>query len=68
MTSADQRLPNILILSLTVRCGGRHNETCAAMLIQIGIEVGNPEVVGVADLFVFVHGRQTERKTSGVFA
>ena len=68
MSGANQRLPDILILSLTVRCGGRHNETCAAMLVQIRIEIGNPEIVGVADLFVFVYTRQTKRKPPGVFA
>ena len=68
MTGLDELFTNIFILSLTVRSGGSHYETCAAMLVQIGIEIGDPEVIGVADLFVFVYTRQTERKTSGVLA
>ena len=68
MSGADQCLPDVLVFALAVRSRGRHYKTGTAMLVKIRIEIGNPEVVGVADLFVFVYARQTERKASGVFA
>ena len=42
VTGLDELFPDILILALTVRSRGCHNKTGAAMLVQIGIEIGDP--------------------------
>ena len=38
------------------------------MLVKIRIEIGDPEIVGIADLFIFIHAWQTERKAPGALA
>ena len=37
-----------------------HDEAGAALLVQVAPEVGDPEVVAVADLLLLVHARQAE--------
>src|SRR5688572_24687160 len=41
----------------------RHHESGASTLAQITPEVGNPKIVPIRHLLVFVHTRQTERQT-----
>ena len=42
VTGLDELFTDILIFALTVGSGGCHNETGAAMLVQIRIEIGDP--------------------------
>ena len=65
MPGLHQLLADILVLALAVGGGGGHNKAGAAVLVQVGVEIGNPQVVGVADLLVFVDGRQAKGKSSG---
>ena len=64
MASFNQLLTDITILPGAVGCRGRHDESSAAMLVRIGVEVGDLQVIGVAELLVFVDAWQTERKPS----
>ena len=51
----DELFADALVAGLAaVRCGGRHDKTRAAGIVQIGVKVGNPEVVGISDFLVFV--------------
>ena len=68
VTRLDELFADILILPLTVRRGGRHDESGASAIVEIGIEIGNPQIVRVADLFILVHARHTEGKPPGAFA
>ena len=62
MAGADQLLPDVLVLALAVRRRGRHDESGAALFVQIGVKVGYPQIVGIADLFFLVHAGHAERQ------
>ena len=54
-------LPADLLLAVPGAGGlGGHDETGAALLVQVAPEVGDPEVVAVRDLLLLVHARQAE--------
>ena len=57
MAGLHQFLPDVPILTGTV--GGRrcHNESRPALLIQVGIEIGDPQVVGIAEFLDGIDGR-----------
>ena len=64
MAGLDELFADALVAGLAaVRRGGRHDKTCAAGIVQIGVKVGNPEVVGISDFLVFVDAGQTEGQT-----
>ena len=61
MAGADELFPDILIGFLAVRRGGGHDEARPSGVVQIGVEVGDPQVIGIADfLFLFIDARQAE--------
>lgn len=63
----DQLFADVLVLALTVRGRGSHDKARPSGFVQIGVEIGDPEIVGVADFLGFVHAGQTEGQTSGSF-
>ena len=68
MAGLHQFPADITILAGAVGGGGRHNESGAAVLVQITVEIGDPEIVGVADFLVFIHARHAERQPPGALA
>ena len=71
MPRADELLPYVSVLALTVRRRGCHDESRAAVRVQIAVEIRDPEIVGVADFLLFlVYARQSEwqppRRRAGV--
>ena len=58
-------LPAHLGLAMTTAGGlGGHNKSGPALLAQIAMEIGDPEVIAVADLLGLVDPRQTEGETA----
>ena len=66
MAALHQLLPDVPVLAGAVCGGGGHDKTSPASLIQIGIKIGDPEIVCIPHLFGLVDGGQTERQASRV--
>ena len=64
MTGLNQFLTDVPILAGTVCCGRCHNETRSTFLVQVGIKIGNPQIVGIAELLFCVDGRQAKGQTA----
>ena len=64
----DKFLTNVFVLPLTVRCGGRHNETRTTVLVQIRVEIRDPQIIGIPNFFILVYAWQTKRKSAGTLA
>lgn len=65
MPSFYQFLTDVLILALAVRCRRSHDKTRAPFFVQVSVEVGDPQIVGVADFPILVDGRKAERQSAG---
>ena len=65
MTGLYQLLTDIPVLALAVRCRGRHYKSGSAVFVKIGIEIGYPQIICVAEFLAFVHSRQTKGQTTG---
>ena len=61
MAGLYQLLADVLVFSLAVRGGGGHHKTSPAMLVQVRVKIGDPEIVCIADLFVLVDSRHSKR-------
>ena len=62
---ADEFFADIAVFVRAVGGRASHHEARATMVVQVGIEIANPKVVGIAHfLGLGVHARQSERQTS----
>lgn len=52
MASFNQFLADVPILAGAVCCGRCHNEARPAMLVQVGVKIGDPQIIGVVVLYV----------------
>ena len=57
----DQLLPHLRLVATGARCLRRHDDAGAAVLVQVAVEIGKPEVVGVRDLLRLVDAGQGRR-------
>ena len=64
MTGLHQLLTNVAVLAGAVRGGGSHDKARPAVFVQVGVEIGDPEIVGVAEFLFCVDGRQTKGQTA----
>ena len=65
MAGLYQLLADVLIFSLTVCGGGSHHKASPAVLVQVRVKIGDPEIVCIADLFVLVDSRHSKRQPPG---
>ena len=62
----DELAPHIRLAVAGAGCLRRHDETGAALGAKVAVEVGNPQVVAVADLLGLVHARQAKGQAAVV--
>ena len=56
----DQFLPHLGLAATGTGGLGRHHKTGPAILVQVAVEIADPDVVAVTDLFLFIDAGQTE--------
>ena len=65
MAGLDKLFTDVLVFALTVGSRGRHHKTRTAMLVQVGVEIGHPQIICVADLLGLVHAGQAKGQPPG---
>ena len=65
MAGLDELFTDVLVFALTVGSRGRHHKTRTAMLVQVGVEIGHPQIICVADFLGLVHAGQAEGQPPG---
>ena len=64
MAGFHQFLTDVPVFIGTVSGGRSHDKARPACFVQVGIEIGNPQVVGIAEFLILVDTRQTEGQPS----
>ena len=65
MAGLNELFTDVLVFALTVGSRGRHHKTRTAMLVQVRVEIGHPQIVCVADLLGLVHTGQAKGQPPG---
>ena len=65
MAGLDKFFTDALVFALTVGSRGRHHKTRTAMLVQVGVEIGHPQIICVADFLGLVHAGQAKGQPPG---
>src|ERR1700730_1695420 len=63
MATLYEIAPQARFLTASGRRLRRHDEACAASNVEVGVEIGNPDVITVGDLAAFIHAGETIRQT-----